>query len=212
MRERPIIMSAPMVRAILAGKKTQTRRVVKPYGRDNGFCIMETENRGLWPYRSDDGESCFITIDGYLNEVALRCPYGVPGDRLWVRETWLQADRPLRDDGRGGIIVYRAAYPNDQVPLRWRSSIHMPRWASRITLEITGVRVEWLQDISEADAMAEGIGKPAGAQFWYSDIRGSPRPGDTPQWAYRNLWESIHGAGSWDANPWVWVVAFRRVA
>jgi hypothetical protein len=202
MRERPIIMSAPMVRAILAGTKTQTRRAVKPYGRDDGFCIMETENRGLWPYRSDDGESCFITIDGYLNEVALRCPHGVPGDRLWVRETHLIVGGKDSADPR---VVYRASNdgPDAWISPSWAPSIHMPRWASRLTLEITGVRVERLQNISEADAMAEGA----------SPVLVPPDGGDQPHVVgYCDLWESINGPGSWDANPWVWVVAFRRVA
>jgi hypothetical protein len=150
--------------------------------------------------------------------VRIVSPYGKPGDRLWVRETWayhLHAQASLADDD--GPWVYAAdGEQAKQYRLcdRWRPSIHMPRWASRITLEVTGVRVERLQDISEADAVAEG------APCWFCraavvDITPGrdcacalePRPGRI---AYRELWNSINGAGSWDMNPWVWVVEFRK--
>ena len=184
--DRPILFSGAMVRALLSGTKTQTRRVIKfkPWHQ-----IEERDDGTPWPWmQSDDNDA----------GVWLRCPYGAPGDRLWVRETWAPTDgrfEPLRS------VAYRA--DGEDVSLlddRWRPSIHMPRWASRITLEVTAVRVERLQDISEADAWAEGI---AGdllhrAQGW------APR-------AYHLLWEQINGPGSWDANPGVWVLTFRRV-
>lgn len=234
MKERGIIFSAPMVMALLAGEKSQTRRLVKPVGNDGGFVIVEQQDGSWWPQRSDDGESMFVTIDGYAHEMPMRCPYGRPGDRLWVRETWRYVD--WTEDGEP-YIAYAAdgarllrrnapeewadrlfdtwamlsepenyAIDNRAADRRWRSPIHMPRWASRITLEITGVRVERLQDISEADAMAEGSRSWADEQ----DTPARDIPGGETHLIYRQLWESINGADSWDANPLVWVVEFRR--
>lgn len=179
--DRPILFSGAMVRALLAGTKTQTRRVVKPDGK----------------YRLD----LVAPADGGPS----RCPYGAPGDRLWVRETWNTFEGwagyfYAADDHSFGIGADDDPDHIAEHAVRWRPSIHMPRAVSRITLEITAVRVERLQDISEADAWAEGI--PGDllhrAQGW------APR-------AYQFLWEQINGPGSWDANPWVWVVEFRRV-
>jgi hypothetical protein len=211
MRERPILFSAPMVRAILEGRKTMTRRVakLKPWHR-----IEEKEDGSHWPW---------MEIDGADMGHWLPCPYGAPGDRLWVRETFYD---PL--DGQS--VMYRADGELDanlwDAGVRWQPSIHMPRRASRITLEITAVRVERLQDISEADAIAEGlkrITKDGGATVKHGipDRDGLPGTDDTgwpwrdwsadPCVAFRRLWESINGPGSWDANPWVWVVGVRRV-
>jgi hypothetical protein len=200
MKERPILFSAPMVRAIQAGTKSQTRRVAKPRVRPS---LLEP---GDWTdqYVLDLGNHEWLMRD---------CPYGAPGDRLWVKEAHL-LDPPI--DGtwpsvgdsfasindipakyrNPGHVIYRADGKLER-DWRWRPSIHMPRWASRITLEVTGVRVERLQAISEADAIAEGI--------THSTM-------NDPRVEYRWLWESINGPGSWDANPWVWVVEFRRVA
>lgn len=200
MRERPILFSAPMVRAILAGDKTQTRRVIANRSRAFSNTIMVDEGDGWWPHASDDCES-HICYDG--NERPIACPYGIAGDRLWLRETWAAPHncdylKPSEID-RGWRIHYAAS--EDRGGLLWRPSIFMPRWASRITLEITGVRVEQLQAISEADAMAEGV----------EPLLVPPDGGGAPHVeGYRALWESIHGVGSWDANPWVWVVEFRR--
>jgi hypothetical protein len=214
MRERPIPFSAPMVRAILANQKTQTRRVVKPVGHDDSFVMLD-HGAGWWPYRSDDGESS-IRSDG--TEVPHACPYGAPGDRLWVREAWtthkFMDAIPPRD-----LQTISIAYVADG-PIKtgkYRQAFHMPRRYSRITLEVTGVRVERLQDISEADAIAEGVQRlplQDGPDAWWTGWmeKGPPLHGRTPQAAYRRLWESINGPGSWDANPWVWCVAFRRVA
>lgn len=218
MTDRPILFSAPMVRALMSGTKTQTRRVVKFLGAD----VIDERDGRAWPWSPQHDE--WVT-----------CPYGSSGDRLWVRETW--AAHWMYDDVPPTLA--RSTHPDDNqwfaadvegtpgthgCPAegrrgKWRPSIHMPRWASRITLDVTGVRVERLNDISAADAMAEGIRR------WTKDGTlskfGTAEPGDdgAPPWVdmprsavdgYRTLWESINGAGSWTANPWVWVVSFRR--
>ena len=182
MKERPILFSAPMVRALLAGTKTQTRRIVK--ARDLEWMDV---HQGL---REPDN--------------AERCPYGQPGDRLWVRETFARIDgqtRPWIETD------YQATYTHGDrlgdtlgIKKRWTPSIHMPRHASRITLEVTGVRVERLQDISEADAIAEGVRNSLhlpGGRFAREN--------------FEHLWWTIHGDGSWESNPWVWVIEFKRV-
>jgi len=231
MKERPIPFSAPMVRATLSAidTKTQTRRVVKPVGDDGGF-VLQDYGDGLWPYRSDDGES---TMKNGM-EIPHACPYGQPGDRLWVREAY-RFDRDF-DGIKPSVVgpgqpVWHEA--QDDVPChptvfgKLRPGMFMPRWASRITLEITGVRVERLQDISEEDAIAEGIEKAyvdaAGRQRWrmYDHQDGVPGedvatyagPSHTskPIESFKSLWLSINGPGSWDANPWVWAVEFRRL-
>jgi hypothetical protein len=199
MTERGILFSGAMVRALLDGSKTQTRRAVKmPPSWD---CIVYADwGNGWWPYRSDDGES--PNYDN--NEIPLRCPYGQPGDRLWVRETWAPHPDFPESVHRG---VYRADPECKYDVPRWRPSIHMPRWASRILLEIVSVRVERLQDIGNVDSHAEGVtiedrhmGGYCAGEFLPPSVR-----------AYRELWEQINGAGSWAANPWVWVVEFKRV-
>lgn len=209
MRERPIIMSAPQVRAILAGTMTQTRRAVKIRGLDfvgggprNG---ADWNDPSCWGFEDCNTGRNWALASGEGVDDVFSCPHGVPGDRLWVRETWRVMGESPEDTldmfGRDDI-QYRADRDESYIG-KYRSSIHMPRWASRITLEITNVRVERLQNISEADAMAEGT----------PPVLVPPDGGDQPHVVgYRDLWESINGAGSWDANPWVWVVAFRRVA
>lgn len=199
MKERPIIFSAPMVRAILAGAKTQTRRVVKRYSAD---CIgWFDDGDGLWAQRFIDPSSG----SPYLKSWRDRCPYGRHGDRLWVRETWGAFPHMM-----GGVqpetLRYRAdgEYQNERGTWRWRSSIHMPRWASRITLEITTVRVERLQDISGMDAKREGVSVPACIPEDGADL-------DYARRGFRRLWEEIHGEGSWEKNPWVWVIGFKKL-
>jgi len=215
-----------MVRAILTGTKTQTRRAIKTHRSDDSFVCVD-HGAGWWPYRSEDGESDVMS-DGC--EYPYTCPYGVPGDRLWVRETWRHTGDSLEDSRAitecamsGSAVDWRATYIGEcmkeigctyeeAVSLdnneTWRPSIHMPRWASRITLEITDVRVERLQEISQADAIAEGAppSHPSidvvSREFGYEDFSRS--------W-YAQLWEHINGPGSWDANPWVWCVSFRRL-
>lgn len=194
MKEKPILFSDPMVRAILDGTKMQTRRVAKPVKHPDlgnlyepGALVLEREPQHV---------------------IDRSCPYGQPGDRLWVREAFAH----VLDDKFGPVpdsIVYRADEGNSDWPHGWRPSIHMPRLASRILLEITGVRVERLQEISEADAIAEGI--IDGGKYWYGNPGKPAHKIAGPVNAYRDLWESINGPGAWAANPWVWVIEFKRV-
>ncbi len=207
MRERPILFSAPMVRALLAGTKTQTRRVVKYQAPD----LVDDDG---WPLvdRSIDG----------IGEVRAACPYGQPGDRLWVRESFMPI--PLAAAPGPSQTPWSIAYaaggqtellaPSSYNPAlynyeRWTPSIHMPRWASRITLEVTGVRVERLQDISEADALSEGIERHADGNGFHTED--GMRYSDDPRESFASLWESINGPDSWGANPWVWIVEFKRI-
>lgn len=207
MRERPILFSAPMVRAILAGKKTQTRRIVKP--RDIAW------HRGC-------GEKDFETIGGFREKLAyltkfpgvsvgiLKDRYGIPGDRLWVRECWGLFDSQPSDGPDRAHVFYRAT-DGDRRDLRyqlWRPSIHMPRWASRITLEVVAVRVERLQEISRVDAIAEGAPESHPSIDRVSMDFGFP---DFSRSWFAQLWQEINGPESWSANPWVWVVEFKRL-
>ncbi|EPK5021541.1 hypothetical protein V3396_06605 [Pseudomonas aeruginosa] len=204
-RERPILFNEQMVRAILEGRKTVTRRVMKPQPDFLGSMV--------------DPNTPFKTLDAGLH-ARITCPYGEPGDRLWVREAWA-ADAQVdaiapRDLSQGEPIWYPADFSVRQTGCsmiskgRGRPSIHMPRWASRVLLEITAVRVERLQDISEEQALAEGVhGEPCDhARQACSDIGCW---GDTAKGAFGFLWEQLNGAGAWQANPWVWVVEFKRV-
>ncbi|MBH8938772.1 hypothetical protein I5K09_03245 [Pseudomonas aeruginosa] len=218
MKERPILFTGPMVRAILEGRKTVTRRVVTPQPDFLGSMV--------------DPNTPFKTLDAGLH-ARIKCPYGEPGDRLWVRETRTdvnmcgapalayRADEDIRDlMEEPGFLDDRGAFNYDDPRVkpypfacwyaeldqaRWRPSIHMPRWASRILLEITAVRVERLQDITRSDIRAEGLECPP--ELRSDDV--SPNYRDWYPEAWRELWEST--GGNWDANPWVWVVEFKRV-
>lgn len=199
MKERPILFSGSMVRAILEGRKTMTRRVVKPQHLNMVEAVLEANGR--WVFETIDYE--------------LTTPHGRPGDRLWVRETWRTyksldhlSPRKISD---GAIVDCSAGYPNkriyDNSPIlgmgKWRPSIFMPRWASRINLEITGVKVERLQDISEEDAKAEGCHHGPGAGNWRDSRH-----------IFQDLWDSINGKRqgySWGDNPYVWAVSFKVV-
>ena len=189
------MFSAPMVRALLAGIKTQTRRVVKK----SEFWPASTVRAAILETRGTA-----MAVDAYRCTYGpeIKCPYGMPGDRLWVKEThW-------RDDEDGAIlyaanlddcsVVDQNKHETGSPRYNWKPSIFMPRAASRITLEVTGVRVERLQDISEADAQAEGIRETAPP---LRDFR----------LEYSDLWASINGDGSWHMNPWVWVIEFKVV-
>lgn len=203
-RERPILFSGPMVRAILDGRKTVTRRVVKPQPEHVFARVgIRNESLALGVMRPDEtfGQ---VMIEGKH----VRCPYGSSGDSLWVRETWCWTAQPHHKNPDG--CEYRADETDAGVVLTehrcWKPSIHMPRWASRITLEIESVRVERLQEIGWADAIAEGIKDPRRARIRVDRENG-------PVGKFRELWDSINsdrGFG-WDVNPWVWRIQFRRL-
>lgn len=264
MKERPILFSAPMVRAILEGRKTQTRRIVKPATLEaiefmTGRADEEparSADLGLFYDRPEVEDSrgrtrslkhpqWLVFNAAYPEEGSLPIGqgYGAVGDRLWVRETWRVGawdedegqfaidyrdgpDMRWRSDERDDTgekfndlwlsccdeLSDKDIHPNSdgryewkpgESPLRWRPSIHMPRWASRISLEVTGIRVERLQEISENDAADEGVGA----------LMPAAREGNPDQYreTFMELWESINGKGSWAASPWCWVVEFKRV-
>lgn len=226
MKESPILFSAPMIRAIIAGAKWQTRRIIRPQPElaimDSSSAhalsvakeigIVPDSERPRWRWRGTFAMPWpqALRHDG---------PYGMPGDRLWVRETWAavwpgEDEVPIREC----TIEYRADLPvgcqdgpgqwpveckKDSDAPKWRPSIHMPRWASRIVLEVTDVCVERLQDIGEIDALAEGVDS-------YECLSGPARP--CARSAFAELWNAINGKRApWMANPWVWAVSFKRV-
>lgn len=200
MKERPILFSAPMVRAILAGKKTQTRRIVKPqpeWAEGAWYWRHPRYNNGLGVhYFHTDAESA-------AEKMATVCPYGVAGDRLWVRETY-RSWMGSHDAGSPRCIAYKA--DGGEIAMPWKPSIYMPRMLSRITLEVVAVRVERLQDITESDAEREGFERsfePDGSEYG-AELT-------TACEAFEALWHKINGADSWTANPWVWVVEFRSL-
>lgn len=233
-KERPILFSGEMVRAILDGHKTQTRRLMASKYFKLEMCQLSEPphlrycefnyQRGVGLYESGSGpfDVSDFSEGGSQWHAATFCRYGLAGDQLWVRETFAETD----SDG-GPVITYRAGgylingatgskragtfknevfageagnvYPPD----KWRPSIFMPRWASRITLEITNVRVERLQEITNSDCRAEGI------RCASRDNKNPMRRGQRD--AYHLLWDSLHGKGAWDKNPWVWVISFCRV-
>jgi hypothetical protein len=216
MSEKPILFSGPMVRAILDGRKTQTRRVIKPQPEIctdlPGKAWYQRNRRKLW---------CDYTHEQFLE----LCPYGTVGTNLWVRETWAQAYQYepneiclLRDSSsdyaeKCKVALYRATYdgpPN--AAFKWRPSIHMPRWACRITLEVTDVRVQRLQEISEKDAIAEGI-EPEYVRAYMSAEEMAGADGRDPWDVFADLWDSINAKRgfSWDSNPWVWAITFKRI-
>lgn len=188
-KERGMIFNAEMVRAILSGQKTQTRRIVKCdfqeiAGRDDGT---------LWPWRED----CEHAEDYWYP-----CPHGNVGDRIWVRETF------AKGLSTKSTLAYRATHKPEDLEdgfwetIKWTPSIHMPRWASRILLEITSVRVERLNDISEEDAQAEGV---------LPSTHAITPPEAVYRVGFGELWRSIYGDEGWKKNPWVWCISFKRV-
>ena len=196
-RERGILFSGPMVRALLEGRKTQTRRSVKP--QPVGEVYHRDDSPGIWYI---DGETAHANPDAQRD---WRCPYGVPGDTLWVRETWA-ALKFTKDWETGyvdgwyadpkGTTVYRATGDWDQANFAWKPAIHMPRARSRLTLTLTDVRVQRVQDISEEDAMAEGV---------TLDDREESRPARA---AFLDLFYGINKRAPRDQNPWVWCLTF----
>lgn len=209
-RERPILFMPEMVLAVLDDRKDQTRRVVKEQPKVELFAFIGSDNKPT-------GDFAFVDHPRVISK-HIRCPYGVPGDRLWVRENLRRTE--------SGIWIYGAdkkpvlvSKNNETAMTAWAHhkqqnycpSMFMPRWASRITLEVTEVRVQRIQEISEEDAKAEGIAEVEGKRGVWDG--GGPAMGPNPQVAFMRLWNSINesrGYG-WDANPWVWVIGFRRV-
>jgi hypothetical protein len=208
-KERPILFSAPMVRALLEGRKTVTRRTIKP----------KLTNRFDEPRGEADVDAGYPFVeceDGYVSAINF-CPYGKPGDRLWVRETFNRTN----PGGEAGVYYYRA---DGKFPKcigggkftgveSWKPSIHMPRVASRILLEVVAVRVEQLQDISEEQSVAEGCQALDGCK-WHTfeeAAAGVPMHDHTALDAFEVLWERINGEESWASDPWVWVVEFKQV-
>lgn len=239
-KSRPILFSAPMVNAILNGSKTQTRRIVKP--QPSTEATHFNFNPTSWPkspwcarFRIDTEIEQYEITDGY------KCPYGKVGDRLWVRETWVETtninrldpwpNRPhmINDADEDYVMsayIYRADGEwqwcdedgSSTERSYWKPSIFMPRPVSRILLEITDIRVERLQDISDEDAVAEGIlatdkaYKIGSAYFDYSGTLGAQGYNyNSPIASFKTLWQSINGEDSWNDNPWVWVVDFKKV-
>lgn len=216
MKSRPILFNGAMVRALLDGSKTQTRRVAKGERASRG---MES-GWYLKPYG-------FVTNQQFAKAA---CPYGQPGDRLWVRESYMPDPD---DDGTWAYTQYMGCKgsPLSDIPMKfrkpenciyratwdgpelagWKPSIHMPRWASRILLEIVSVRVERLNDISEEDSRAEGITDGGCLSCGEPEPCSCTMPMPDAMDAYCHLWGQINGPDSWAANPWVWCISFRRI-
>lgn len=244
MKERGMIFNSEMVRAILDGRKTQTRRIMKvqPESNQLGLLLITDSTK-----HSDIGKYHWAESNATGNHVRSKLfssPFGAVGERIWVRETWATLgnedgcyvdweDNLCKGDERSAARIYRASceqrpgdyglrsIPDDaywkphtkehKFEGAWRPSIHMPRWASRILLEITDVRVERLNAISEEDARAEGIIDGGCLNCGEPEPCGcaNPEPDATDAFAY--LWQSIYGQDNWNANPWVWVIEFKRV-
>ncbi len=205
MTDRPILFGDEMVRAIRQRSKTQTRRVIKPqpYVDANGNACWKNTNFGQDLKRTPPFKSLASPLS-CSNTKRVLCPYGKPGDFLWVREAHaISANPDLKPWYRLDHEEARSSCP--RVDVKWRPSIHMPRWASRITLRITDISVERLQDISEADARAEGCPYPAEWAGRFVD-----RDETAKTW-FKSLWNKINGPGAWDENPWVWAISFERV-
>ncbi|MCG7388729.1 hypothetical protein [Pantoea sp. ACRSB] len=204
MRERPILLNADMVRAVLNGSKTQTRRIITPQPKLTERSGFEWKGY-LFGAGSDDRET-------NRNFSHVKCPFGQPGDRLWVRETFSVVphtayaasegvQQVICPDDSHEAAIFRAGWEHSTGGIRWRPSIHMPRWASRITLEITGVRVERLASVSNDDARAEG----------YPAERAADGSNIDPWLWFRDLWDGIYPEQSFKVNPWVWVIEFKRM-
>lgn len=209
MTDKPIIFSAPMVRALLDGRKTQTRRVLKPQPHERAKgCYLRPDGSWVWldAHRQNNGVGYF---GNRLDDRHFLTPYA-PGDRLYVRETWLTRGR--NPEGGWELWDYAEGAREHQPDwVRKMTSIHMPRWASRLTLTVTDVRVQRLQDIIEADAVAEGCGW---SDVW-EGFTPCPEHGDARYFnsrsacaSFERLWSGLHGPDAWDANPWVVALTF----
>lgn len=237
MTERPILFSGPMVRALLAGRKTQTRRVVKWKPHEPGYNLTFS-GMSVGHHCTGVPSSGWVLysrgLGGCWNERTkpLHCPYGQPGDRLWVRENGWERPERTPHQMREGADTWERFYYDAEVGeadheqfkawgFKRRPSIHMPRWACRLELEVSAVRVERLHAISEGDAIAEGI-RIIGDEYenfpndgpnkYTIDLGGYHYNQPTARQCYCGLWTTINGEASWNANPWVWVVEFARVA
>lgn len=229
MNVRPILFSGEMVRALLDGRKSQTRRVITSPRPNHPELVLQDWGNGWAPFCSDDGESANCD-DGM--EYPIDCPYGKPGDLLYVRETWAVweqfsdvckiAYRASERRSATEFFDYRKPTEIIATPGKWKPSTHMPRWASRLTLRITNVRVERLQDISDDDALAEGIERHYPHyddkadeilhqnERWWKYCRGFALL--SPVHAFAHLWDSINAKKHpWDSNPFVWVVSFEVI-
>lgn len=250
MKERGMIFNGEMTRAILDGRKTQTRRIMKVQPSEDFTPMnmaLETDYKARWYTPGVVGKDGYLQpaskkVFGVSNEnEGYSCPFGAVGDRIWVRETFQGPlfDYDLMDSyckdptpfEKPEFCVYKAdGVPtpefydaDDELHCCWRPSIHMPRWASRILLEITDVRVERLNAISPEDAESEGLERtnftgfgdePGLPSYPEPDVYFDPLKKqwkEYPPEAFAGLWESVYGEGSWQANPWVWVIEFKRV-
>jgi hypothetical protein len=217
MSERPMIFSGDSVRAILDGRKTQTRRVIKfpveklAISKDKSWIkAVYQDGGGNWiGWSCDSPDLAEFTKKAYPSGEGFRCTYGVPGDRLWVRETW----KEIIDQGLGhNSVVYRAS-DGAWLGEKWRSPIFMPRWASRITLKIINIRAERLQEISELDAISEGIEKINNHPHWaWKDYTGNGQD-LSPIFSYQSLWDTLNAKRGypWESNPFVWVIGIKRI-
>ncbi|WP_026111569.1 hypothetical protein [Winslowiella toletana] len=220
MKERPILFSDQRVRALLTGQQTQTRRIMKSLaftpGQDNhegcyGFDVISNQMRGRHVME--------------MSDLSYQCPFGQPGDRLWVRETWRGPVVPkeqMADYAKSPeayrstrYCQYRAdsselgsSLDEDNEQSGWQTAIHMPRWASRINLQITGVRAQKIQDISDDDIMAEGVQTDS---HFLNNFFTLKNDSVAPKEAYMKAWEKQYGGTSWEVNPWVWVIEFSRI-
>jgi len=196
MREHPLLMKGPLVRATLEGRKTQTRRPIKPQPDDDIVDVKYDAIADLWLGSTHEDNDL-----GYTFSWAMRCPLGQAGDRLWVRETFQAWRKVGHESDEWEPIGVKAASFGDTIEYRatskstgpWTPSIHMPRWACRLVLPLVSVRVERVQDITDEDARAEGV----------EPIEGSYREG------FRAMWQDIYA--TWDANPWVWVAEWKEI-
>lgn len=217
MKERPIQFSEQRVRALLIGQQTQTRRIMKT----QAFGPGQDHHEGVHAFDVTANHLHGVKMK-LMSDISQHCPYGKPGDILWVRETWrgpIVPEAQMGDFERDPLLFRTPAfcqYRADSAELDhhpeaeqfgWQTAIHMPRWASRINLEITSVRAEKIQDISDDDIMAEGVQTDT---HFLNNFFTMNMNSESPKEAYRKAWQKQYGATSWEVNPWVWVIAFRR--
>lgn len=212
MKERPILFTPENAQKVFDRSKSQTRRIVKPQPHEDGFRVgIYTPTRIDREGEAYPGKACFGI---WSEDWDIPCPFGGVGDRLWVRESWCQDSRGAPMMNGEDCVFYKGAHPPGTWPSYWKPSLHMPRWACRTVLEITEIRVQRLQDISEEDAKAEGIEYHNGlavGHSGYRHVQAHEYVYATATEAFKVLWESINGAESWKLNPWVWALTFKRI-